>query len=143
MKNSVFCLLVSVVCLFFLSNTGYACTCAPKASVGQELEQSTAVFSGRVVAIRKHEQTNDPFAVVEVVFEVAKTWKGVNKQTVSVFTGSHSATCAFKFKKGQSYLVYANSDSRERLVTGICSRTRKLKEAREDLDDIVSSPAFN
>lgn len=113
-----------------------ACSCAPPQSASQELKRATAVFSGRVVEIKRHRQSSDLFATVEVVFEVRKAWKGVNHQRVSVFTSSQSAACGYGFKEGRTYLVYAHGDEAEKLMTGLCSRTRRLKDARGDLEEL-------
>jgi hypothetical protein len=73
---------------------------------------------------------------VEAVFEVERTWKGVEKNTISVSTSSQSSACGYGFKKGEAYLVYASKDGEGRLITSICSRTRRMKEAGEDLKEI-------
>ncbi len=146
MKNKII-LLFSVCLIFLVFNTGgYACSCLPPSSPAQELDKSTAVFSGKVIEIKKHEQKKaageyDPFTAVEAVFEVEKSWKGIDKKQVSVFTSSNSASCGYNFQKGQSYLVYANADEQERLVTGICSRTKNLNDAREDLNELGAGKA--
>jgi hypothetical protein len=67
---------------------------------------------------------------------VDRAWKGVNKGTARVFTSSQSAACGYRFSKGHTYLVYASGNSRGRLSTNICSRTKRLKDAREDLDQL-------
>lgn len=128
--------LVLAASLMFGADTGLACTCAPAKSAAQELERSTAVFSGKVLEIKRHKQAEDIFAQVEVVFRVEKVWKGVERRTVSVFTSSWSAACGYGFKGGRTYLVYAYGNAEGRLSTSICSRTRRLKNAREDLGEL-------
>lgn len=127
-----------ITCVFLLVGvkSSLACTCAPPQSASQELKRATAVFSGKVVEIKRHKQSSDFFAGVEVVFEVDKVWKGVNDQRVSVFTSSQSAACGYGFKEGRAYLVYAYGGADERLKTGICSRTRRLKDARKDSEEL-------
>ena len=73
---------------------------------------------------------------MEVIFEVKKAWKGVNEKTISIFTSSQSAACGYGFKTGHTYLVYAHGNDEGRLATSICSRTRRLKDAREDLEEL-------
>ena len=127
-------LLVGII--MFHTDAGHACTCAPVQSAAQELERATAVFSGKVVEIKRHKRPEGIFAGVEVVFRVEKTWKGVEGGTVRVFTSSHSAACGYGFRKGRTYLVYAYGDAKGGLSTGICSRTKRLKDAREDLGEL-------
>ncbi len=135
MKTLAPCLLL-VASLAFGAETGLACTCAPSKGPAAELELAAAVFSGKVVEVRKHRQGEDIFARVEAVLRVERAWKGVEGATVSVFTASHSATCGYGFKGGRTYLVYAYKDAGGRLSTGICSRTRRLKDAGEDLKEL-------
>ncbi len=44
----------------------------------------------------------------------------------------HILDCEYPFKVGERYLVYAYGDENE-LGTSTCTRTRKLKKAKEDL----------
>ena len=132
MKNT---LLLVFACAFilFLESTALACSCLPSKGVAQELEISSAVFSGKVIEIKRHDQAADPLGQVEVIFEVYKSWKGADKRIVSVFTGSNSASCGYGFKKGRTYLVYTGGTPQGRLSTSICSRTKRLNKAGEDL----------
>jgi hypothetical protein len=135
MKSLMLCLLLAVS-LVFGAEIGLACTCVPSKGPTEELELAAAVFSGKVVEIRRHKRSEDIFARVEVVLRVERVWKGVGGATVSVFTASHSATCGYGFKGGRTYLVYAHKDAEGRLSTGICSRTRRLKDAGQDLKEL-------
>ena len=132
MKNSLL-LIFACTFLLFLEDNALACTCLPLKSVAQEVGIRSAVFSGKVIEIKRHDRTAELFERVEVIFEVDKSWKGVDKRIVSVFTSSGSASCGYGFKKGRTYLVYAGGSLQRRLTTGICSRTKRLNKAREDL----------
>ncbi|HEY9283959.1 MAG TPA: hypothetical protein VIP46_10950 [Pyrinomonadaceae bacterium] len=132
MKTLMLCLLLAAT-LAFGAEAVLACTCAPSKGPAEELELTAAVFSGKVVEIRKHGQGADMFARVEAVLRVERVWKGVEGPTVSVFTSSHSAACGYGFKEGRTYLVYAHKNAEGRLSAGICGRTRRLKDAGEDL----------
>jgi 5-hydroxyisourate hydrolase-like protein (transthyretin family) len=56
-----------------------------------------------------------------------------------VVTGLGGGDCGYGFKQGGQYLVYAHrNDKDKRLYTGICSRTRPLAEAADDLAFIRS-----
>jgi hypothetical protein len=50
-----------------------------------------------------------------------------------VFTGLGDADCGYGFRLGGQYLVYAYRQKDGSLYTGICSRTRPLSEAADDL----------
>ena len=132
MKN----LILSLALLLALDTTGFTCTCMPLKNVSKELEQSAAVFTGKVLAINGNEQESRFYANVEVVLEVERCWKGIEEKTISVFTSSQSSACGYGFKKGEAYLVYASKTTEGRLTTSICSRTRGIKEADDDLKEL-------
>lgn len=137
MRNFKFFL---IACAFMLAGveSSLACTCAPSKSASEELERATAVFAGKVIEIKRHKQSSDLSARVEAVFEVEKVWKGVNEKRVSIFTSSWSTACGYGFKEDRTYLVYAYGNAEARLSTSICARTRRLKDAREDLRELAT-----
>lgn len=135
MRTLMRCLLLAAT-LAFGAEAGLACTCAPSKGPAEELQSAAAVFSGKVVKVRKHRQGADIFARVEAVLRVERAWKGAEEATVSVFTSSHSAACGYGFREGRTYLVYAHKNAEGRLSTGICGRTRRLKDAGEDLKEL-------
>lgn len=94
-----------------------ACKCRQPPPPKESLEQSDAVFLGKVTDIAEAENG------IVVTLEVAMTWKGVEEPTVAVSTASHSAACGFGFEKGKEYVVYAHK-SEDKLSTNICTRTR-------------------
>ncbi|HXG67737.1 MAG TPA: hypothetical protein VNO70_21725 [Blastocatellia bacterium] len=132
MKN----FLIVIAFLLAVHDISLACSCVPPGKPSEEMKESAAVFSGKVVEIRRNQRTDDFFARVEAVIEVERVWKGVEKTTVSVFTSSDSAACGYGFKEGETYLVYASGDKEGRLLTTICTRTRRMKDAGEDLKEL-------
>ncbi len=57
-----------------------------------------------------------------------------SKQTeVEIVTGHGGGDCGYTFHTGSEYVVYAYTDAEGRLATGICSRTRPLDQAMEDV----------
>ena len=135
MRILMLCLLLAAS-LAFGAEYGLACTCAPPKGPAEELGLAAAVFSGKVVESRRRRRGGGIFAGVEAVLRVERVWKGVEGATVSVFTAAHTATCGYGFKQGRAYLVYAHKDAGGRLSTGICGRTRRLKDAGEDLKEL-------
>ena len=128
-------MLLVLACTFLsiLAETGFACSCLPPNDLAHEVESSAAVFSGKVIDVKKHDRSVTPFWQVEVIFEVNKSWKGADKKIVSIFTSSGSASCGYNFKTGRSYLVYASGNADGLLNTTICNRTKRLSKAREDI----------
>lgn len=127
-----------IACIFMLVGvrSSLACSCAPPQSASQELSRATAVFSGKVLEVKRHKRSADLFASVQVLFEVEKVWKGIDSKKVGIFTSSQSSACGYGFEEGRTYLVYAHGIAERRLATSICSRTSKLKDAREDLKEL-------
>lgn len=129
-------LLLPIAILVFTADTALACTCAPPQSPADELKRATAVFSGKLVKIKRHKEAAGMFATVEAVFKVKLVWKGDEKETVSVFTSSISSACGYGFKKGLTYLVYAYANEEGKLSTSICSRTTRFEDWHEDLGEL-------
>ncbi|MBP1932757.1 hypothetical protein [Ammoniphilus resinae] len=131
--------LVLVCCFVFslmsvsIPSVGYACSCASKPAVQEELEKSAVVFGGKVIDIREKSQFNPKKTVL---FEVSTAWKGGASTQMLITTGLGGGDCGFDFEKGKEYLVYANESSMyggKDLVTTICDRTTELVSAQEDL----------
>jgi hypothetical protein len=66
------------------------------------------------------------------------------QQEIEILTGFGGGDCGFPFQTGSEYVVYAYKNSDGRLETGICSRTRPLAEAGDDVayfHSMASAPA--
>jgi len=116
--------------IFFPTHTS-ACSCAELPSALQELENSEAVFSGKVVAINESGARSK-----QVLFEVTNSWKGVEQTQIIINTGLGGGDCGIDFVEGVEYLVYANESTmygKESLVSIICDRTNKLSSLQDDL----------
>jgi hypothetical protein len=78
------------------------------------------------------DQTERP--VWRVRMKVSDVFRGEIGEGVDVFTSTSSASCGYEFSRGGTYLVYAyRQPSTGRWGTGICSRTRPVDKAGEDL----------
>jgi hypothetical protein len=77
-----------------------------------------------------------------VRFRVLERWRERAGATVELTTGAGGGDCGYTFEKGVSYLVFASARAGA-LTTGICSRTRKLTDAAEDLAYLSSSGAMS
>jgi hypothetical protein len=126
---------VSIIGLMIVPATIHACSCAESASAQAELQQQTAVFSGKVIAIKKPfklliRSSADP---VNVTFEVDRVWKGDVGKIVSIQTAMSEASCGFNFDQNQEYLVYAYGNIAD-LRASLCSRTQAFLTASEDVE---------
>lgn len=131
-------LLLFIVGSLLIVNTAIvnACSCIQPAPPQESLGQSTAVFAGKVVDI------NVPIGIVvssadpvKVTFEVSKIWKGHDYRTLVLTTAKNEASCGYSFKENEEYIVYAYGEE-NKLSTGICSRTKLLASAQDDLQDL-------
>lgn len=130
----------SLIAVVVLTLAGYAsasaCVCdlplkrvSLKKAVTRAKSAAAAVFSGRVIEL-------DDFTVK---FKVERVWKGAPAEEIVMSTGAGkadggqiiTATCAYRFRRGEKYLVYAYG-SGEKLQTYKCTRTRDLGGAGED-----------
>jgi uncharacterized protein (TIGR03382 family) len=108
-----------------------ACKCMLP-TVDAARQDSSAIFEGRVLGVQEQAAEN-AMPVHRVTLAVVRTWKGLERdEQIDVFTNTQSASCGYTFAKETSYLVYAR-ESEGRLHVSLCSRTRPLADASEDL----------
>ena len=128
---------VAVVCLvWFVMDTGQvsACSCIEPGSPLQELDRAALVFAGTALSVRE----DRPLAGIDalpahgpttVKFEANAVWKGQFSAQISLTTAKYGASCGYTFKEGNKYIVY----SRDGETVSLCSRTKSLSLAAEDL----------
>ena len=77
-----------------------------------------------------------------VRMQITEVLTGVDsgQQEIEIVTGMGGGDCGYSFKTGVDYIVYAYKNSEGRLETGICSRTRPLTQAAEDLAYLRAVP---
>lgn len=160
-KTPILIALLAVLCL---ARSASACTCSLEGSSPcGSLKGTPVVFAGLVKSIDEEKAEILRFGKKETIrtgltahFVVEEPFKGIDVTEVEVVTGGGGGDCGYPFKAGERYLVYAYksesdalgaSASRTVLAPGgrkpagagilsatICSRTRTLAEARDDLD---------
>ena len=57
-----------------------------------------------------------------------------NQKEIEIVTGTGGGDCGYEFQIGVDYVVYAYKNAEGRLETNICSRTRTLAKAAEDIE---------
>ena len=117
----------AALCAWLWAPAAHACKCAEPEAPAAASASAAAVFEGQVSRISAAETDT-----VVVELKVARAWKGVTTEQVSVRTRAESAACGYPFQAGQSYLVYAQADA-SGLQVQHCGRTRPIEEAREDV----------
>lgn len=136
--------LVASMVLAFLCLPSYSCSCDPVLDPQTEAKSADAVFSGKVIDIAAPSSAwllNSSFPFVHrskqihyrITFDVREVWKGagIASRTI-VKTIPWGTLCGYHFKKDEQYLVYA-SNRPNGLETWMCSRTRTISNASEDL----------
>lgn len=117
--------------LFFLAGAAWGCSCSVS-PVGnppcQSAWQHSGVFTGMVLDITHSAQR-------QVRFRIAEAFHGLapDQQEVVVVTGRGGGDCGYAFTRGRDYLVYIWKTPDGALTTGICSPTKPLENAAEDL----------
>jgi hypothetical protein len=113
----------------------YACSCAASSSA-QNLERSDAVFLGRVIDLGGT-QNRDVGKVREYTFTVEKAWKGQVTKNITIFSNDGAgASCGFKFKNKESYLVYSFLGDNGELETNLCAGNMDYQNAKSELSSL-------
>ena len=143
----------------------WACSCSPISEPPCQAAWSyTAVFTGTVTDIAEpvppQPQTAGPKSTRPSMFydsksrpplsfrkrlvriQIAEVLTGVDpgQKEIEIVTGMGGGDCGYAFQSGVDYIIYAYKNSEGRLETGICSRTRPLTQAAEDLAYLHAVP---
>lgn len=122
---------ILVACTLFSTTPAFACKCMVP-TVEAARADAAALFEGRVLDVAKQTREGE-MPRVRATLAVVRTWKGLDREErVEVLTNKDSAACGYEFEKDESYLVYAQRNDGV-LHVSLCSRTRPMAEASEDL----------
>ena len=126
MKVKVLACAVTLLCLISLAApTSHACECRSIGSPRKELKKASAVFVGEVVEAGVGGSSS------RYKFRVERYWKGVREEYIIISVGY--GLCARPFTVGQKWLVYAFDYEKEGLTSDVCTRTKRLTVADDDL----------
>lgn len=118
-----------------------ACSCMRPGPPCEAFWSTDVVFSGLVseVATVASKDPKEQWDRRRVRFTVEERLRGIEEPKAEVWTGMGGGDCGYAFTVGERYLVYAYRNKETgRLGTGICSRTRPVADAAEDLAYIHS-----
>jgi hypothetical protein len=119
--------------VLLISGDAYACRCG-KPSVERSFKgAATRIFSGKVVKIDFFNAT----------LKVERVWKGKPVEEIVMLTGTTksvdglyvSSSCDYGYVLGEKYLIYAYGPE-NKLGTSACSRTKELKYAAADVEQL-------
>ncbi len=160
MHKQIFLFLLRAVVLCCSIDVAVACTCMDTPSPCASFKDTPVIFVGLVTSIEEHKIEIVRFGEKQTIrtgllahFTVEEPLKGIDQITVEVATGGGSGDCGYPFKQGRRYLVYAYRSEGEalnssmsrtviggrsgmaaRLSANICSRTRPLENATDDVE---------
>lgn len=131
-------LFLMVALLHCFNSEASACTCGGgNGAPCEEFWRVDAVFTGRVTGSSQITVGEGEFKSTQRVVRltVEQRFRGdVENVETEVITGWGGGDCGYEFKMGGRYIVYAYRDEKDhKLYTSICSRTRTLAEAADDL----------
>jgi carboxypeptidase family protein len=132
--------LVAVFLILFAVESAYACMCLTRGEPCDSYGESAAIFVGRVVGSLEHQYVEKNgnkvvYDVGAVKFLIQENFKGAPGYQIEINAGLGAGDCGFMFLRNESYIVYAYKSSEDnKLYTSICTRTKHVSEAKEDLD---------
>ncbi len=152
-----FSILFCILILLFSTKAG-ACDCEQKHPLTASVKEAAIIFKGKVVDVIYTRIIKDsldiinpdsvsyqksPFRYAAYVyrFKVARLYKGKGNHSVEVISALSSGECGYPFKKGKTYIVYAENgkalDKEGRIIKTItttsCTRTNFYSAAEERL----------
>ncbi|HKR21276.1 MAG TPA: carboxypeptidase-like regulatory domain-containing protein [Pyrinomonadaceae bacterium] len=130
-------LIIALFSILAFANNASACSCAGNTAPCTAYKEKRAIFIGTVTSIDRASTEQSFYATLTV----EQAFKGVNQTTVRMPQGTGGGDCSFVFEKGEKYLIYAAySEDLKMFMTHICTRSRPLAYAGEDLAYLRGSP---
>ena len=130
-------IIISITFLFFISYfQANACSCMMPGEPTKEMERSNTVFIWKVIEIEDAHPLSDMLYSMKenkVTFNVEAIIKWNKSKSISLLTANSWAACGYGFEEWKEYIVYAWEHEWE-LRASLCSRTRDLENAWEDLE---------
>jgi Carboxypeptidase regulatory-like domain len=124
---------LAVCAIGLLPKPADACDCAMPGPACNAAWGADAVFVGNVVSIE-----SSSVGGRRVQLAVVEAFRGFQLSQVTLGTGYGQSDCDYPFQMGESYVVYAHRSPQGQLSTNICSRTRPVRIATEDLSYLRS-----
>jgi hypothetical protein len=113
-----------------------ACSCAGPIAACESAWTTDAIVVGKVLNVGPVTAAGAPFPSRQklIRIDVQESFKGPQPGEVEITTGAGGGDCGYDFVAGKTYIVYAHRNpATGRLGAGICSRTRPIEQASDDL----------
>lgn len=128
--------LIFLILGFAFVSSSFACSCMMPGSPSEEFKNYNYIFTGTVESIEK-EDSDSPYSRKNVEINILDKYKWADLWAkITVSTWSWWGDCGYFFKEGEDYFVYAWWEEVDKLSVWICSRTRSLEDASEDVEDL-------
>ena len=166
LKGTRFILIFSVIAVLCFNIQAVNASCVEPGDPETEFSNNAAVFSGTVVYIsgvnglwmdgitrtlmsigfHPADFYHRLFLGRRIVFEVDRSWQGVETSSVMIRTGYYTGNSSgYPFEIGNYYLVYAShayGDPEKYLLTSLCSRTLVSPNNSEDIAYLNNLPTL-
>src|SRR5262245_9771563 len=141
-------LLLILISLVAFEGTGWACSCRGAEGPSAAYRSAKAVFLGIAVVHSPQTRKTEVYRIsgknagkkeaLEIegysfTFEIEEAFKGIKGKSVKIATDAGGGSCGYFFEVGKEYLVYAYGASEDSLTASICTRTRSVSDAQDDL----------
>lgn len=137
LSRTALLLLIGTALLFLIPGTCFACSCVVPPDPATALEEAHAVFEGELLSVKQERYDDGLLRTIMLrdanLFEVNRTWKGAEETQIVVYDNGGGASCGIDFQEGETYLVYVYLNQDGQPYTSLCSRTRAIAHAGEDL----------
>jgi hypothetical protein len=112
-----------------------ACSCYVSGPPCQATWTADVIFTGTVKSMTTidNDRLGAPYESKLVTIDADRGFVQAAPGPIEVVTGTGGGDCGYPFKVGQQYLLYASKTPSGRLSASICSRTRPIADAQEDL----------
>ena len=119
-------------------NSAKGCDCLTPSTAIEAERNSKLVFIGAVKEILLESKLygSNGKQLTLINFEILKHRKGIRNDAMFTSIVNEGWDCDFQFKENQTYLVFASKYGEKSLTTHICSRTKNIEDATEDLENL-------
>src|ERR1700734_2304989 len=97
---------------------------------GENASADASAASAAAAATAAAAQANGNTPIIRYHFHIDEKFAGPDSPDVDVFSGGDDGDCAYKFKKGDQYIVFTQQEAEGRLFAVICSGTRPAADGR-------------
>ena len=136
---------VGLFLFLFIVPSSHSCKCMAL-DVSAQFQKAALVFTGKIVKITETGKIDKMFSEKEVLVEfvVDKQWKGEHQEKITLKTVQNASSCAgYNFKNDMAYLVFADKNEDNSYDTSLCSGTKFISDAAEDIKNLDSIEIIN